>query len=265
MATFVLVHPAWLGGWCWRKLVPLLRAHGHEVHTPTLTGLGERAHLAHPGIDLQVHIEDVVNMLSCEDLHGVVLLGNSSGGMVITGVAEQAPARIGQLVYLDAFVPEDGQCLLDLVPPDRRAAMEAQVETEGGGWLLPRFAAAPWDQFVAHAWQVTDRADLAWMLARLRPTPFGQFTAAVRGGNPAAARLPRTYIRTGWPHPGFDRYAQAAGQTTGWRLRRLDGSHLPYITSPGELATVLLELVADPPPASPWNHAGERQRERGSA
>jgi pimeloyl-ACP methyl ester carboxylesterase len=204
VATFVLVHPAWLGGWCWGKLVPLLRAHGHEVHTPTLTGLGERAHLAHPGIDLQVHITDVVNMLGCEDLLDVVLLGNSSTGMVITGVSERVPERVGQLVYLDAFVPEDGQCLLDLVPPDRRAAMQAQVETEGDGWLLPRFAAAPWDQFVPQAWQVTDPDDLAWMLDRLRPTPFGHFTTAVRRDNPAAAQLSRTYIRcTGWPHPGF--------------------------------------------------------------
>ena len=186
MATFVLVHPAWLGGWCWRKLVPLLRAHGHEVHTPTLTGLGERAHLAHPGIDLKVHITDVVDVLAYEDLHNVVLVGSSSAGMVITGVAEQVPDRISQLVYLDAFVPDDGQCLLDLVPPDRRAAMEALAETEGDGWLLPRFASAQWDQFIPEAWQVTDPTDLAWMLDRLRPTPFGHFTTAVRRGNPTA-------------------------------------------------------------------------------
>ncbi len=245
MATFVLVHPAWLGGWCWRKLVPLLRAHGDEVHTPTLTGLGERAHLAHPGVDLDAHVTDIVEVLFFEDLHDVVLLGNSSAGMVITGVAEQVPERIGHLVYLDAFVPEDGQCLLDLVPPDRRAAMEAQVADDGDGWLLPRFAAAPWDQFVPQAWQVTDPTDLAWMLARLRPTPFGQFTTAVRCRNPAAAQIPRTYIRTDWPHPGFDRFARAADESGGWRLRHVDGSHLPYITSPGELATVLLELVVD--------------------
>jgi pimeloyl-ACP methyl ester carboxylesterase len=241
VATFVLVHPAWLGGWCWRKLVPLLRAHGHEVHTPTLTGLGERAHLAHPGIDLKVHITDVVDVLAYEDLHNVVLVGSSSAGMVITGVAEQVPDRISQLVYLDAFVPDDGQCLLDLVPPDRRAAMEALAETEGDGRLLPRFASVPWDQFIPEAWHVTDPTDLAWMLDRIRPTPFGHFTTAVRRGNPTACQLPRTYIRcTGWPHAGFDRYAQAAQQSSGWRLRRLDSSHLPFITGPAELATVLV-------------------------
>jgi pimeloyl-ACP methyl ester carboxylesterase len=252
VTTLVLVHPAWLGGWCWRKLVPLLRVHGHEVHTPTLTGLGERAHLAHPRIDLHVHVTDIVNVLVYEDLHDVVLLGTSSAGMVITGVAEHVPERIGHLIYLDAFVPDDGQCLLDLVPADRRAAMEAQVESEGDGWLLPRFAATPWDQFIPQAWQVTNPADLAWMLARLRPTPFGQFTTGVRRGNPAAVQLPRTYIRcTRWPHAGFDRHAQAAEQTTGWRLHRLDASHLPYITSHGQLAAMLLELAADAPAPRP--------------
>ncbi len=244
MATFTLVHPAWLGGWCWRKLAPLLREPGHEVHTPTLTGLGERAHLAHPDVDLGTHIEDIVNVLTFEDLDNVILVGNSSAGMVITGVAERVPGRIAQLVYLDAFVPADGQCLLDLVPPDRRPAMEALVESEGEGWLLPRFAVAPWAQFVPQSWQVTDEADLAWMLDRLRPTPFGQFTTPIRLTDPAAARLPRTYVRcTAWPHPGFDRWADHAGRAAGWRLRTVAASHLAYVTSPDAVAKVLLDLV----------------------
>ncbi len=108
-ATFVLVHPAWFGGWCWGKVTPLLRDRGHDVYTPTLTGLGERAHLANPEISLATHIEDVVNVLEFEDLQRVILVGNSSGGMVITGVADRVPERLAQVVYLDAFVPEDGQ------------------------------------------------------------------------------------------------------------------------------------------------------------
>src|SRR5579862_6453256 len=101
MATFVLVHGAWHGGWCWRKLTPLLRAAGHEVFAPTLTGLGERAHLATPEVGLSFHVQDVVNVLVYEDLHEVVLVGHSYGGMVITGVTGQAPERLAQLVYLD--------------------------------------------------------------------------------------------------------------------------------------------------------------------
>ena len=201
MAVLVLVHPAWFGGWCWKKLVPLLEEQGHSVRTPTLTGLGERSHLAHPGIVLQTHIDDVTSMLTYADLREVILAGTSSSGAVISGVADRVPERISQLVYVDAFVPGDGQALLDLILPQRRPAMETLVETEGFGWLLPRFAAQPWEQFVRQAWQVADETDLRWMLARLRPTPFGHFTSPVRLG---------TRQRNGCPGPTS---AAVAGRT----------------------------------------------------
>src|SRR5712692_8234402 len=114
MATFVLVHGAWLGGWCWQRVSPLLREAGSEVFAPTLTGLGERAHLLSLEIDLETHVRDVCGVLECENLKDVVLVGHSYGGMVITGVAERSAKRLSQLVYLDAFVPTDGQSLLDL-------------------------------------------------------------------------------------------------------------------------------------------------------
>ena len=122
--TFVLVHGAWHGGWCWTRVASRLRALGHQVFTPTLTGLGERAHLSGPGVDLSVHVEDVVALLRCEELQDVVLCGHSYGGLVITGVAAQAGAALRGVVYLDAFVPPDGQSLLQSLPdlaPDRRA------------------------------------------------------------------------------------------------------------------------------------------------
>jgi pimeloyl-ACP methyl ester carboxylesterase len=245
MADFVLVHPAWLGGWCWKKLVPLLAKQGHRVHTPTLTGLGERSHLAHPGIVLQTYVDDVVNVLTYEDLRGVILVGTSSSGAVITGVADRVPERISQLIYVDAFVPSDGQALWDLIPPQRRPAMEMLVQTEGFGWLLPRVAAQPWAQFAREGWQVTDEADLTWMLTRLRPTPFGFFTSPIRLLNPAAERLPRTYIRCrGWVNPSFDRHVETASQDPRWHLYQLDSGHLPYITSPHQLAPMLLQPAA---------------------
>jgi pimeloyl-ACP methyl ester carboxylesterase len=170
-------------------------------------------------------------------------VGSSSGGVVITGVADRAPERIAHLVYLDAFVPEDGQSMLDIIPSERRPAMERLVETEGQGWLLPRFA-APWETFVRESWLITDKADLRWMLARLTPTPFGHFRDPVRRRNPRAKTVPRTYIRClHWPHAGFDRYADAARRTPGWRLRELAASHLPYITQPRELAELFLEVA----------------------
>jgi pimeloyl-ACP methyl ester carboxylesterase len=162
--TYVLIHPAWFGGWCWKKLSPLLRAQGHEVFAPTLTGLGERAHLARPEIGLEIHVRDITSVIEYEDLHNVILVGNSSGGMVMTGVADHMPERIARLVFLDAFVPTDGQSMLDVIPPDRRPAMEAFVQKEGDGWLLPRFAPPPWEKLVPEAWQVTEGADLDWIL-----------------------------------------------------------------------------------------------------
>lgn len=124
MATNVLVHGAWDTGWSWRGVSRNLQAAGHEVFTPTMTGSGERFHLASPDVDLQTHIVDVANVLSFEDLQGVVLCGSSFGAMVITGVAEQVPQRIEHLVYLDAFVPEDGQSAADLVGPEDMGFIE---------------------------------------------------------------------------------------------------------------------------------------------
>lgn len=244
MANFVLVHPAWMGGWCWKKLVPLLGARGHAVFTPTLTGMGERSHLARPEIGLSTHVEDVVRVLEYEDLSDVILVANSSGGMVITGVADRVPERLSHVTYLDAFVPQDGECMLDLVPPERRPTMIALVASEGEGWMLPRFGPASWAETVTKHWGVTDEADVQWMLARLGPTPFGHFKDAVRRRNPAAEKLARSYIRCGqWFNPNFDRFAAAAKCTPGWRAYDLALPHIPYVTHPRELADVLLEAV----------------------
>ena len=133
MATFVLVHPAWFGGWCWKKITPLLGARGHSVYTQTLTGLGERDHLASNRVGLGTHIDDIITVLVFEDLDRVILTANSSAGAVVTAVADRVPERIQQVVYVDAFVPADGERLLDIIPPDRRAAIEVLVEQEGGG------------------------------------------------------------------------------------------------------------------------------------
>lgn len=137
MAVFVIVHGAWSGAHAWRKMRPVLRAAGHDVFTPALTGLGERAHLASSDVDLDTHVQDVVGVLEYEDLQEVVLLGHSYGGIVITGAADRVAPRLAQLVYLDAEVPEDGQSEYDLVPPDERATYEEAARTKGDGWCIP--------------------------------------------------------------------------------------------------------------------------------
>ncbi len=216
--VFVLVHPAWHGAWCWRKVAPLLRKRGHDVVTPTLTGLGERSHLARPEIGLDVHISDIINVLKYEDLHDVVLLGHSSSGAVITGVADRMPERIAHVVYLDAFVPEHGQAVLDLLTPERRQMLETLVESEGEGWRLPRFAPAPWETILRDMWGVRNDNDVRWMLDRLGPTPFGHFKDPVRRENSAAETLPRTFIRCPqFPNPRFDQHGEMAQRTPGWR------------------------------------------------
>ena len=138
MATFLLIHGAWHGGWCWKKVTPLLREASHQVFTPTLTGLGERSHLAHPLIGLETHVRDVAQVLTYEDLSEVILVGHSSAGTLITAVAERVPERLAHLVYLDGFVPQDGQSTMDLIN-FLREPWEARVRTEGreaiGAWL----------------------------------------------------------------------------------------------------------------------------------
>jgi pimeloyl-ACP methyl ester carboxylesterase len=162
--TFVLVHGAWFGGWCWKKLIPLLSAAGHQVFALTLTGLGERSHLLAPEIDLNTHINDVSAVLEYEDLNNVVLVGHSYGGMVISGVEQESHARLKGLVYLDAFMPEDGKALADYapIPP-----------TRDDGWRVAPAGAAD-------EWGATDAADVAWMAARIGDQPLATFTQPVQ-------------------------------------------------------------------------------------
>jgi pimeloyl-ACP methyl ester carboxylesterase len=246
MATFVLVQPAWMGGWCWNRVALQLRELGHEVYAPTLTGLGERAHLASPDVGLATHLEDVVSVVFFEDLNDVVLVGTSSGGTVITGVASRIPGRIASLVYLDAFLPSDGQCTLDLLPTDRRGALEKLVETEGDGWLLPRFAPPPWPVILrSEVWQVTDDSDVEWIVPRLRPTPFRHFTDPVRLEPDRTDRIERTYIRCGSRPPApFDIAAVSVRSTPGWRCIEIDTPHVPYLTHPNVVTEALVSISA---------------------
>ena len=243
--VFVLVHPAWHGAWFWKKVVPLLRRRGHVVFTPTLTGLGERSHLARAEIGLDVHVTDVVNVLKYEDLRDVVLVGHSSSGAVITGVADRTPAQVAHVIYLDAFVPEDGQAVLDLITPERRQMMQTLVKAEGNGWLLPRFAPPPWETIVRDMWGVTDQDDVRWMLERLGPTPFGHLKDPVHRTNPAAEKVPRAYIRCRqFPSPRFDQHAEMAQRSPLWRYRELAAPHHAPVTLPGNVTDLLLQLAS---------------------
>jgi pimeloyl-ACP methyl ester carboxylesterase len=168
-----VVHGGWDGGWAWRSVARELQAAGHEVFTPTLTGSGERAHLASPEVDLDTHILDIVKVLRYEDLHDVILVGLSNGGMVITGVAEWVPERIGHLIYMDAFSPQDGESLAGLLAPEVMARFERLAQTDGDGWRVPHTLGAH---------RKTDALLKAWK----QPPAVG---------NPDAARLRRTFVQ----------------------------------------------------------------------
>ena len=227
---FVLVHGAWHGGWCWAKVARLLRDSGHEVYTPTLTGLGDRAHLARPEVDLELHIQDVVAFLEAEELRQVTLVGHSYGGMVITGVAARAAARIGQLVYLDAFVPQAGKSVLDYVG-DRAEVMREAVRAHGEGWKLPSF---PPERF-----GVTSQRDTEWLTKHLVPQPFRTFEQPL----PAAGgdRLDRAYVYCSKPAIGaFDQFAERLRDDRKWMFHDLKTGHDAMVTAPGDLVRILM-------------------------
>lgn len=247
MATFVLVHPAWMGGWCWNKVAARLREFGHVVYAPTLTGLAERAHLASPDVGLTTHVEDVASVLLFDDLRDVMLVGTSSSGTVITGVGNRVSDRIASLVYLDAFLPSDGQSTVDLMATERRQELEKLVETEGDGWLLPRFGPPPWPVILrGDVWQVTRESDIEWVLPRLRPTPFRHFTDPLRLEPSRTNAIKRTYIRccSRPPRAPFDNAAARVRSTPEWRYVEIDTPHVPYLTHPHVVTQALVEISA---------------------
>jgi pimeloyl-ACP methyl ester carboxylesterase len=201
--------------------------------TPSYTGLGERAHLAHPGIDLDFHITDILNVLKYEDLRDVVLIGHSYGGMVATGVADRARDRISQLIYLDAFVPDDGQALLDL--NNSRASM-VEAAAQGDGWRVPPIATPP----------DTPKEDADWGAERRVHHPLKCFIQPLKLQN-GPLTLPRSYIyalRTN-PNDTFGQFAAKAKKTPGWRYYDIDASHSPQVTAPQALFALLQKIVAE--------------------
>ena len=227
MTTFVLVHGAWHGGWCWIRTCNALSATGSSVFTPTLTGLGERAHLACGQTELETHIADVLGVLEMEDLENVVLVGHSYGGIVVTAVADRAAGRIARLVYLDAVVPRDGQCLYDCVSAQAKVFFEAQA---GDDWRVPVAAASA--QFLG----LTREEDIRWVMPKLKPHPIRTFREAVQL-TAKSTSIPRTYINCIGAKPlGQPRSAQAEGIVD---YHELKTGHDAMVTAPHEVAELL--------------------------
>jgi pimeloyl-ACP methyl ester carboxylesterase len=231
--TFLVCHGAWSAGWAWKKMHPLMDAAGHRLVTPTYTGLGERAHLANPSIDLETHIADILNVIKYEDLSDIVLLGHSYGGMVATGVADRVPDRIAQLIYLDAFVPRDGQSLLDLNEPARQSMRERVAS--GDGWRIQPNPTPP----------DTPQADLDWVTERRVDMPIKCFETGIKLKREPT--LPRSYIYATriTPADTFGQFATRAKNEPGWNYYEIDASHSPAITAPEALMALLEKIVAE--------------------
>ncbi len=236
MATFVLVHGGGHGGWCYQPVARLLRARGHEVYTPTLTGLGEREHLLNPSINLDTHITDVVKLLQFEDLQDVYLVGHSYGGMVITGVADRAPERIGNLVYLDAAFPMNGQSLVD-VAGEMMAATRARSRTIDGVELV-LFA----DDLPYGYYGVTDPEQIAWMAPKLTPHPFACFDQKLVLQDEARVRaLPQSFIVCAENMP--EEYHDALRDMCQGRFWVVDTGHDLMISEAERVAAIFDELA----------------------
>ncbi len=234
MARFVVAHGAWSGGWSWKKMRAPLRALGHDLITPTYTGLGERFHLANPAIDLDTHIGDLLGVITYEDLSDLVLVGHSYGGMVATGVADQAADRIAQLVYLDAFVPQDGQSLFDLVIPAHREAMLDQAASNGDGWRITPPPLAPG----------LSPEDVAWMSPRRHDQPSKTFSQRIRlAGKVESLKRSYIYCRDKGPDDDFAGFAEKLRRDKAWRYYEMESDHIPNITMPEGLAARLDEAI----------------------
>jgi pimeloyl-ACP methyl ester carboxylesterase len=242
MATFVLVHGAWHGSWCWKRVRQALQMKGHDVFTPTLTGVGERSHLMSRGVNLETHILDIENLIRWEELSDVVLCGHSYGGSVIGGVADRLAERIRALVYLDAFVLADGENVAQHVPGAQFQQMMEGVRAVGDGWKVPPI---PAEVFNVNA------LDRDWVNRQCTMQPLATFEECVRLSGNASTIANVTYVlATGFveatPFPPF--YDKA--KTRGWKTITVACGHDVMLDLPDDLTKILVDASAGQPVAA---------------
>ena len=233
--TYILVHGAWHGSWCWKRVRAALQSAGHNVFTPTLTGLGERSHLNSAAVDLSTHIADIVNLIKWEELSDVVLCGHSYAGCVITGVADQIPDRIRALVFLDAFVLENGESFMDIVPSEVAQAVRDQAKATGEGWKV--------NPIPAHILGVRDPHDVAWVDAQCTPQAIATFEERIKLTGNLEHIQDIAYMFPTECHPNL-LVSHERAKAKGWKIRTIDNSgHEFMIDHPQKLAKFLLEYA----------------------
>lgn len=237
--VFVLIHGAWHGGWCWQPVRRILEARGARVFTPTLTGLGERAHLTSPVPALETHIEDVVRVIEAEELHDLILVGHSYAGMVITAVADRIKPKLRHLIYLDAAVPADGQDFAAAVPGISAEMVEARRAafrqlSPDGVWLPPVPAATL---------GVSEPAQVEWLQRRMTPHPLRTWLDPVHLSNAGHAGIPKTYVVATDPpttRMGYPAHADIARRAGEWRCVEIACGHEIIVVKPEATADLLL-------------------------
>jgi pimeloyl-ACP methyl ester carboxylesterase len=229
MSNFVLVHGAWHGGWCWQRVMERLKARGHTVFAPTMTGLAERAGEMSRAINLDTHVADIVGLIERENLRDVILVGHSYGGWVISGVAEKVGPRLASIVYLDAFVPEDGQCGLDLQPPELKEQTKKLLAE--GAVSRPSPSAE---------WFCVNEKDRAWVDRMTTPQPLAIALQPIKLTGARERVAKRSYIRaTAMPNPGFDKFRDALKTMPGWRIYDVPCGHDVMVDMPDRLVEIL--------------------------
>lgn len=235
--TFVLIHGAWHGGWCWRPVADILEAKGHKVFAPSLTGLADRSHLLTSSVDLETHITDIVNLFQWESIENAVLVGHSYGGWPISGAAEKLIGKIASIVYLDAFVPENGQRGIDLSSSNFQASLREAIAKGELGRPVPK----------AEAFRILDAKNAAWVQSKMTPQPTKIATSAITLSGARDRIAKKAYVRaSAYPQPSFDKFLAAAKADKSWRTYEFSASeagHDIMVDAPQRLAQILMEVA----------------------
>ncbi len=233
--TFVLVHGAWYGGWCWDKVAQALRAQGHSVSTPTCPGLGEQAHLLSKDISLTTFITSITNHILYQNVSDVILVGSGFAGVVISGVADRIPHLIQSLVYVDAMVLASGSSVFEAQPAAVTKKRQEQVASQGKGIAIPTPPVSSYGQM--------DKDTLAWLVARLTPHPVGTYQEKLVLNNPLGNGRPRIYVDcTASPFEPLVEVKKSLRAQQGWDWVELNTHHDPMITDPQALAEFLAKV-----------------------
>lgn len=237
MATFLLTHGAWHGGWCWRRLEDILVREGHRVFAPTLTGLGRHQHLLRPDVALSTHVEDILAVAVTEEIEDIVLVGHSYGGAVVTHAADRMADKLSALIFLDAYIAKDGQSILDADPPERQEQILSRMVDTPNGRVFP---CPP-----AIIYGLRSQADQAWVDRRQTPHPAATYTErlALTGAWHTVEKL--GYIATtGFSQDDFRNISDALKDDPAFTRTTIDSGHDAMIDAPAELAALLLKLCA---------------------